>query len=315
MVIWPGEGAYAAEEMRLGDLQREVVAAREAYEKTLSEVDKAQKQVADATEQIKTIEDELAHQRDKSDNAMRALYKLHNDSMGIAEILLGSSSLTDVISTNQYLNIIDDRANREIKRYSDLKSDLEATKAELAVAQQTAEQRSKDAAVALDEAKQAREHEQEKTSAIATRDAGARVHVDMKFDEIDWDLPEEEFVDAWARRLDAYLAGSPLANQGKTFAQAAWDYGVDPRWSAAISTMESSKGRLVPYGNSHNAWGLTSGADGFARFSSWEEAIDKHTKYLASTYGYTITLAGAKKYCPPNYEKWFDTIVHEMLEI
>ncbi len=31
-------------------------------------------------------------------------------------------------------------------------------------------------------------------------------------------------------RIDSYLAGSPLSGQGATFAAAAWDYGVDPRF-------------------------------------------------------------------------------------
>ena len=46
-------------------------------------------------------------------------------------------------------------------------------------------------------------------------------------------------VDSWAARIDAYLAGSPLAGYGSTFAAAAWDYGIDPRLSPAISAVET----------------------------------------------------------------------------
>ena len=61
------------------------------------------------------------------------------------------------------------------------------------------------------------------------------------------------FIEEWTARIDAYLAGSPLAGYGSVFAEAAWEYSIDPRWSPAISNTESSKGRIcfLP----HNAWG------------------------------------------------------------
>ena len=61
-------------------------------------------------------------------------------------------------------------------------------------------------------------------------------------DGADWASERDVFVAQWAGRIDAYLAGSPMAGTGKVFAEAAWDYGVDPRWSPAISNTESSKG-------------------------------------------------------------------------
>ena len=124
-------------------------------------------------------------------------------------------------------------------------------------------------------------------------------------DDADWSMSEEEFVDEWASRIDAYLAGSPLAGQGRTFAQAAWDYGVDPRWSPAIAYTESSLGLycFLPY----NAWGW-----GSVSWDSWEEAIDAHVRGLARGYGYTITMDAAEKYCPPNAEHWYNTTLAQM---
>lgn len=77
------------------------------------------------------------------------------------------------------------------------------------------------------------------------------------------------FVAQWTGRIDAYLAGSPMAGTGKVFAEAAWDYGVDPRWSPAISNTESSKGLYCS--GSCNAWGW-----GGCSWGSWEEAIRDH---------------------------------------
>ena len=71
--------------------------------------------------------------------------------------------------------------------------------------------------------------------------------------DVDFSVGKEAFISTWSQRIDAYLSGSPLAGQGVTFATAAWEYGVDPRWSPAISNTESSKGAVCfkPY----NAWG------------------------------------------------------------
>ncbi len=126
--------------------------------------------------------------------------------------------------------------------------------------------------------------------------------------EVDWTVGKEAFIAEWTGRIDAYLAGSPLAGQGVTFATAAWDNGVDPRWSPAISNTESSKGAVcfLPY----NAWGW-----GSSSFSSWEEAINTHVAGLANGYGQTITYWAAKKYCPPNYDNWFRDTLGQMQSI
>lgn len=126
--------------------------------------------------------------------------------------------------------------------------------------------------------------------------------------EVDWSVGKDEFIAEWTSRIDSYLAGSPLAGQGVTFATAAWDNGVDPRWSPAISNTESSKGAKCFL--SYNAWGW-----GSSSFSSWEEAINTHVAGLASVYGYTISYSAAQKYCPPNYDHWFNSTLSEMQSI
>lgn len=112
-------------------------------------------------------------------------------------------------------------------------------------------------------------------------------------------------VDVWAARINAYLAGSPLAGYGATFANAAATYGVDPRLSPAISCIESSKGAIcfLP----HNAWGW-----GSSSWGSWESAIYDHVAGLASMYGGILTLEGAQMYCPPSYQEWYSSVLAEM---
>lgn len=126
--------------------------------------------------------------------------------------------------------------------------------------------------------------------------------------DVNWSSDKQAFVDEWAGRIDNYLAGSPMAGQGKTFAAAAWDSGVDPRWSPAIATVESSTGAIcfMPY----NAWGW-----GSYSFGSWEEAIPAHVAYLGSMYGSTITREAASIYCPPNASFWYNRCLEEMNKI
>lgn len=112
------------------------------------------------------------------------------------------------------------------------------------------------------------------------------------------------FVQVWSGRIDNYLAGSPLAGYGYAFAEAAWDYGVDPRWSPAIAAVESSKGRYCfePY----NAWGW------FAYLGSdWDSSIRAHVRGLANGYGYTLTWAAAARYCPPG-SAWYSATATQM---
>ena len=116
---------------------------------------------------------------------------------------------------------------------------------------------------------------------------------------------KDKFVAKWAPRIDAYLSGSPLGGHGRTFAEAAWDSNVDPRWSPAISCIESGKGTYCF--RPHNAWGW-----GNASWGNWDSAIRDHVAGLASIYGYTITLEAAKMYCPPTYQEWYSSVLAEM---
>ncbi len=125
---------------------------------------------------------------------------------------------------------------------------------------------------------------------------------------VDWSDSKTEFVNKWTPRIDAYLAGSPLAGYGKTFAEAAWDYGVDPRFSPAISYVESSKGAVCF--KSHNAWGW-----GSSSWDDWDSAIRDHVAGLAKGYGGQLSVSAAQKYCPPTWENWYATVLSEMNSI
>lgn len=146
--------------------------------------------------------------------------------------------------------------------------------------------------------------EEEKKEESSGDSKGAKDSKDEQSEASD----RNSFVSKWTPRIDAYLAGSPLSGYGKTFAEAAWDYGVDPRWSPAISCVESSKGAVcfLP----HNAWGW-----GSSSWDDWDTAIRSHVAGLAAGYGYTISVEAAKKYCPPTWEDWYSSVLAEMNSI
>lgn len=186
----------------------------------------------------------------------------------------------------------------------DISQGIEAIEAEEEAARIAAEE----AARAEEEARiAAAEQAKAEQEARAAQESAANAAAMLP--EVDFTVGKEAFMAEWTARIDAYLAGSPLAGQGATFAEAAWNNGVDPRWSPAISNTESSKG-AVPF-KQFNAWGwMTS-----TTWNSWEEAINAHVAGLASGYGYSITVAAAQKYCPPTYMDWYNKTIAEMMKI
>ena len=195
-----------------------------------------------------------------------------------------------------------EEAQRKAQEEARAQAEAAAREAEQAAAEQEkAAQQEKEA-----EAAKKSEDASEASKPDAPVESGTTEPVQPPTDDnADWGSDKETFVAAWSGRIDAYLAGSPLSGQGATFAAAAWDYGVDPRWSPAISNTESTKGAYCAY--SHNAWGW-----GNVSWGSWEEAINAHVRGLANGYGYTLTIEAAKKYNPPSWQHWYDVTLAQM---
>lgn len=144
--------------------------------------------------------------------------------------------------------------------------------------------------------------------ASAAKSAYLATYGSLPVADVDFSIGREAFIAEWTERINEYLRGFPLAGHGETFATAAWEYGVDPRWSPAISNTESTRGSVCF--SPHNAWGW-----GQSAWSDWDSAIRAHVRGLSEVYGYTISYANAKKYCPPNYDNWYRDTRNEMAKI
>ncbi len=122
------------------------------------------------------------------------------------------------------------------------------------------------------------------------------------------DDARELYVSTWAERIDAFNAGYPLEGYGRTFAEAAYDYGIDPRLPPAIARVESGSGEVCF--NPYNAWGW-----GDEEWSNWTDAIHAHVQGLAENYGYDITEESASRYADGESDVWFEQVESFKYEI
>lgn len=306
------------------DLQKKIEQTAQEYNEALDALEELEQQIEENDIKISILEGELPIQEGKSNDAIKAMYMMQQDGHSLLDMVLSAESLDSFLTNIEYINRIQKSNFEEVSRLNELKEELEETKTTLDEQRIQAEEEAERAEEALEAAKKARAEAVERARRLAEEEAKARLEAEAKAKaeaaeaekekaktengDIDWAADKQIFVAEWAPRIDAYLSGSPLAGQGKTFAVAAWNHGVDPRWSPAISCTESSKGRHCF--RSHNAWGW-----GHEGWSSWEEAIDAHVAGLSRGYGYTISVKSAKKYCPPNWEHWYNSTLSEMNKI
>ncbi|WP_251159009.1 coiled-coil domain-containing protein [Caniella muris] len=320
-----------APEADLSELQERIESSGAAFDEASAKAAELEEQAAENQRRIDEVRSQIPAQREKASAAINASYKMHQDTPGLLGLVLSSNDFNEFLTTITYLNAVEDHNVDQVQRLADLQDELDRNQSELEQKLSEAEQQKKEAETALQEAKAAREEAQrqaeekarreaeEAAAAVAAAQAQAAQQAPAGQEaqpapsqstpsSVDWSQDKQAFVGHWAPRIDAYLAGSPLGGQGKTFADAAWDYGVDPRWSPAISNTESSKG-LYCF-KPHNAWGW-----GSSSWDSWEEAIRDHVAGLARIYGPTISMEAARKYCPPNADHWYSATLAEMERI
>ena len=326
---------------RLAETAQRVKEASQAYDDAKSDLADVNQRISDNQDRIDEIEAELPGQRQQAADSMVALYMMSQSGTSLVDLILSSEDFNQLVSTMQYLNAVTSHNNDEVNKLLDMEEELESTREELADEKAEAEAKEQEAQDALDQANAARADAEAAAEAQAQAEAAAaaqaleeakkaaeekKTYTTESGNTTEVVVPAEEpskeenkkadiqevtnetEVDQWAARIDAYLAGSPMAGHGRTFAEAALRYGVDPRFSPAIATIESSKGAICfrPY----NAWGW-----GNSSWGSWDEAINAHVAGLASGYGYTVSVWAAKKYCPPNWQYWYAGVSSQMASI
>ena len=84
------------------ELQQRVEQSAADYDAAVARVEELEQQIADNQEQIAAIEEELPEQQERAADAMRDQYKFQREAPGILEMVLGSGSLSDFLSSWDY---------------------------------------------------------------------------------------------------------------------------------------------------------------------------------------------------------------------
>jgi peptidoglycan hydrolase CwlO-like protein len=302
--------------------QQRVEEAAAKYNEICEKITGIEEQIVSTEAQIKQLEQQIPAQKARASTAMEELYRTQCSTNMVLELLFGAKTFNEYLENLQYLDRISAHYSEEANALSLMNEQLLAAEAGLSESRKAAETEKLNAEVALIDAKNARDAilqevyllqqaekaEAERIAAEAAAAEGAAEIAAATPGAVDMSGDRASFIAEWAPRINAYMDGSPMAGTGEAFAAAAWDYNVDPRWSPAISLTESGKGKhcFLPF----NAWGW-----GSKSWPDWNTAINEHVRGLARGYGYTISIAGAQKYCPPNWEHWYYTTLNEMNRI
>ena len=222
-----------------------------------------------------------------------------SSTFGVGAVTIDLTASSSSSSTSSLASDSSSAASTESSLESAATRDIAASVEDIEVRKETERIAAEEAARKEEEA-----HISAAQTAIANQEASVGISAELT--SVDWTVGKEAFISEWSARIDTYLAGSPLSGYGATFAEAAWEYGIDPRFSAAISNTESSKGKNCF--RAYNAWGWMSSES----WGSWEEAIWAHAAGLAEGYGYTISEWGAAKYCPPTWQDWYQKTLYQM---
>ena len=338
--------AYAASQAtqdQLSAAQQKIETATSAYNEARTKLEDLQKQIDTNEASIEKIEAELPDQQAKASSAMRDLYKYQKGTNPIVSFLVNAQSLGEFITTCKYTNQITSSSVDEIEELNKMQTELEQNKTELEQASPNrdraenrrgrtgtgpaASQRSPGKGRAGECRRAGSKLEADKAAAAEklsgegvsgnnsnSQANNANTTIDTTVNNSNTGTSDyDSFINEWTSRIDNYLAGSPMAGQGYNFAVAAWNTGVDPRWSPAIACIESSKGLYCA--GSYNAWGWSARGGGWRSFGSWSEGVSAHVAYLGANYGSTLTPAAAKKYCPPTWQDWYNKVATQMNRI
>lgn len=282
----------------LEELAAKVNETSEAYNDAVAEQERLASEIESTASQIAELEEKLPGLTAKANVAIIGLYKQGDTTDDILNALLGMQSLSEAIKYWEDYNKIMDYSTGLVTDCVNAKNALAQDKEQLETDKAAQDETVAAAKEAYDKAVQARTAAQAAARAQASGSALASA--------IDWNMPKDEFVEHWGARINRYLSGTPLSGHGEAFADAAYQNGADPRFSPAISRIESGCGAHCF--RPHNAWGWMGKS-----FGDWDSAIYAHVKYLAGPlYGGYLTLSGAKTYCPPTYQDWYNKVAGEM---
>lgn len=117
-----------------------------------------------------------------------------------------------------------------------------------------------------------------------------------------------------ARRLNANLAGTPLAGTGWIMEAEGHRHGIHPAFIAAAAGIESAWGRLPCRSNPRNVWGLGScdRAWQVPHFTTWRYAIRYYARFIRSRWPHARTPYDLHGYCECGSRSWGSRVAWNM---
>ena len=149
--------ALADTAAELQSAQQAVQESNRAYEEAAARVDELQEQINANQEHIDELEEQLPELQERANDSIRSLYKMQQGSGGLLELLLSADDFYDLLSTIQYLDIIQSRNSEAVDELVALTDELALTQASLDAQMDEAEDEQQRAENALDEANAARD--------------------------------------------------------------------------------------------------------------------------------------------------------------
>ena len=164
--------ADTAEELQ--SAQQAVQESNLAYEEASSRVEELEEQIDANQDHIDELEAQLPELQERANDSIRSLYKMQQGSGSLIELLLSADDFFDLVSTIQYLDVIQSRNSSAVDELVELTDELALTQANLSAQMSEAEEEQERAAQALSEAQDARDRLEAQIAAQAAAEEAAR---------------------------------------------------------------------------------------------------------------------------------------------
>lgn len=162
--------AYAA---TLEELEAKVDEAVAAYDEVTAKVNELQAQIDENQAKVDEINAKLPALQEAASVSVRSLYKIQQSSPGLVSLLLSSESLSEFITTCQYINALQRSNVDAINELSASQLELKAAQAELEASKSEVEIEQAQAKTTLQEAENALDELNQQLAAQAAAEAAA----------------------------------------------------------------------------------------------------------------------------------------------
>ena len=166
--------AYADSKEELEDIKEKIEQTNQEYDDAVNRVSELEEQISANSQRISEIEQQLPEARERASESMRTLYRMQQTSTGIVELILSSDNFYDLLTTIQYLDVIQNHSNDAVEELNNLSTELAQTQSSLDIQKKQAEKEQANVQETLDEAIEARERLEEEIAAQAAAEAAAR---------------------------------------------------------------------------------------------------------------------------------------------